>query len=289
VDAHVTSSSEGRAPASTHLHFRYEPPKRSLALDSVTQTGAADYLRVARVAWFSNDDMEIVRGAGSKRRRYLDFLGSQLDTVYLRHLRAYDRALRSRNALLKEGRRSREIEAFNPLLIEHGDQLSLLRREASIALAPLIEQAARDIGGGEEAVVTKYAPGHEGTLAEALATTREEELRLRQTVAGPHRDDLQIELNGMEAARFASEGQQRTLALALKLAQTRLIMARTTTTPILLIDDVFGELDPARRQNLLTHLPQACQRLVTTTHLDWLDPQLPHTLFQLADRRLQRS
>ncbi len=272
----------------THLHYRYEPPRRSLALDSVPQAGPADYLRVARVAWFSNDDMEILRGSSAKRRRYLDFLCAQLDPVYLRHLRAYDRALRSRNALLKDVRPRREIEAFDPLLVENGDRLTALRAEAAAALAPLITTATREIGGAGESTATRYLPGAASSLAESLPATRDEETRLRQTVTGPHRDDLALEINGADAARFASEGQQRTLALALKLAQTRLLGARTAATPLLLIDDIFGELDPTRRQNLLAHLPANAQRLITTTHLDWLDPAFPRTTFRLENHVLTR-
>ncbi len=270
----------------THLHLRYEPPKRTLALDSVPQTGAADYLSVARIAWFSNDDMEIIRGSAAKRRRALDFLCSQLDAIYLRHLRAYDRALRSRNALLKDARPRREIEAFDPILAEHGDRITAARSEAAVALGPLIAQAVQDIGDAAESVLTRYQAGNDGPLLTALETARPDESRLRQTLVGPHRDDLALELNGMPAATFASEGQQRTLAIALKLAQTRLIMARTGRTPLLLIDDVFGELDPLRRQNLLAHLPPEAQRLVTTTHLDWLDPSLQGAVFRLENSAL---
>lgn len=285
VDAHI---------AGAHLHFRYEPQRggssaRSLTLDSLPQSGSADYLRVARVAWFSNDDMEIIRGSASKRRRSLDFLCAQLNATYARHLRAYERALRSRNALLKDARPRREIEAFDPVLADHGDALTTARIEASVALAPLFSAAVHDIGGGAESVALHYAPSVEGPLDAGLAATRAEESRLRQTVAGPHRDDLVIALSGMDAAKFASEGQQRTLAIALKLAQTRLIITRTGQTPILLIDDVFGELDPARRQNLLAHLPPDGQRLVTTTHLDWLDPALRGDVFRLQDRALERE
>jgi len=269
-----------------HLHFRYEPPKRSLTLDSVPQTRSTDYLKVAKVAWFSNDDMDIIRGAASKRRRSIDFLCSQLDPAYGRHLRAYERALRSRNALLKDARPRREIEAFDPVLAEHGDFLSNARAEVIAAAAPLLEQAVRDISGKPETVASRYVRSAKAPLLDALAESRAEEMRLRQTVVGPHRDDLAIELNGMEAGRFASEGQQRTLAVALKLAQTRLIIARAGQTPLLLIDDVFGELDPARRQNLLAHLPGNAQRLITTTHLDWLDPTLRGAVFHLQDRKL---
>lgn len=279
IDAHVRMG--GAATEATHLHLRYEPPKRSLSLDSVPQSGSADYLRTARVAWFSNDDMEIIRGSGSRRRRALDFLCSQIEPMYLRHLRAYDRALRSRNALLKEGRARREIEAFDPPLSEHGDFLIAARAGAAAALAPLAAQAVRDIGGGKDAASFQFQPGSDRPMLEGLAAAREEECRLRQTVTGPHRDDIGIDLNGMEAARFASEGQQRTLALAFRLAQTRLIIQRTGQNPLLLIDDVFGELDPTRRQNLLAHLPGDSQRLITTTHLGWLDASLPATVFRL--------
>lgn len=277
IDAHLTGA---------HLHFRYEPPRRTLTLDSVTQSGPGDYLRIARVAWFSNEDLEIIRGSSSKRRRSLDFLCSQLDPVYIRHLRAYDRALRSRNSLLKEGRPRREIEAFDSILSTHGDALTSIRSEAADALAPLIAGAVQDIGSDAESTTTRYQPGHEGPLADALPASRSEESRLRQTVVGPHRDDLLMEMNGMAAGRFASEGQQRTLAVALKLAQTRLIMARTGRTPLLLIDDVFGELDPTRRANLLSNLPRDSQRLITTTHLDWLDPTLRGAVFRLENSRL---
>jgi DNA replication and repair protein RecF len=281
IDARFAMATADEKTFHTHLHIRYEPPKRSLTLDSVPQSGTADYLRVARVAWFSNDDMEIIRGSGSKRRRALDFLGAQLDPIYLRHLRAYDRALRSRNALLKDARPRREIEAFDPVLAEHGDFLTAARAEACAALAPLIAQAVHDIGGHAESVSARYLPGNDTPLLAALESTRAEESRLRQTVAGPHRDDLLLELNGLSAATFASEGQQRTLAIAFKLAQTRLVMARTGQTPLLLIDDVFGELDPDRRQRLLAHLPADSQRLVTTTHLDWLDASLRGTVTRL--------
>ncbi len=259
-------------PDSRHLQFRYEPPRRSLRLDAVDQSRPTEYLQIARVAWFSNDDLEIVRGSAARRRRALDFLCSQLDPGYLRALRRFDRALRSRNALLREHRPRPEIDAFDPDLIEHGDHVSATRAEISTALDPLVVAAVHDIGGTAESATMRFLPGANGPLSDALPASRDRETRLRQTVVGPHRDDLALRINGLDAAKFASEGQQRTLAIALKLAQTRLLIARTDSTPILLIDDVFGELDVERRTNLLAHLPDDSQRLITTTHLSWLDP-----------------
>jgi DNA replication and repair protein RecF len=94
---------------------------------------------------------------------------------------------------------------------------------------------------------------------------------LRQAVVGPHRDDLALRLHGMPAADFASEGQQRTLALALKLAQGKLLESRGGKAPVYLMDDIFGELDPTRRNALMRHLPPLSQKWITTTHLDWLN------------------
>jgi DNA replication and repair protein RecF len=108
-------------------------------------------------------------------------------------------------------------------------------------------------------------------LATALAASASEERRLRQTVVGPHRDDVRLELEGAAAATFASEGQQRTLALALRLAQAELIRARRGSPPVYLLDDIFGELDTERRRRLLQALPGDAQRILTTTNWQWLE------------------
>lgn len=265
--------------AERHLHLRYEPPKRRIALDASDQSGTSEYLSQIRVAWFSNDDIEIVRGSGSRRRRFLDFVCSQIDPTYLKYLRAYERSLRARNALLKDGRSRREIEAFDPLLIENGNAITVARDSVCQHLAPLVQIASQEISASAESVEIHYESG--GEITSALAQSRPDEMRLRQTVVGPHRDDVVVTLNQMSAARFASEGQQRTLALALKLAQTRLIMERLGVTPVLLVDDVFGELDVARRQNLLRGLPVHAQCLITTTHLDWMNDAVSGPVFLL--------
>ena len=104
-----------------------------------------------------------------------------------------------------------------------------------------------------------------------MLQAREREMRLRQAVVGPHRDEIALRLHGMPAADFASEGQQRTIALALKLAQGHLLEARGGKSPIYLMDDIFGELDPGRRNALMNHLPPLAQKWITTTTVDWLN------------------
>lgn len=267
----------------THLHFRYEPPKRRIAVDSVEQSGPADFLAVAKVAWFANDDLEIIRGPGARRRATVDFVCAQTEPNYLKNLRTYDRALRSRNALLRDRRPRREIDAFDPVLAESGDILTRLRMDVLEALAPLVAGAVSEISGVKVPVTVNYEPSAPGGVLDALRLSRENETRLGQTVTGPHRDDVKLLLNSKPAAKFASEGQQRTLAIAIKLAQARLIKQRTNKDPIFLIDDVFGELDPGRRRNLIACLPTDSQTLITTTHIDWLENPAPGRQFGVSN------
>lgn len=273
--------------AGTHLQFYYSPRRKKLALDSVEQKTAGEYLQAGRVVWFSNADIALVRGSADERRRYLDFVAVQLDPAYRRHLRAYETALRSRNRLLKTPSiRWREVAAFDAPLLAAGSALTQARARLAEVLAPFAAEAQLAIGGGAgETLSLRYEPGAGADFAATLAASREQDARLRQTTVGPHRDDLALELNGM-ASTLASEGQQRTLALALRLAHARLIEARHEKLPLLLLDDIFGELDVARRNALLAHLPAGAQQIITTTHLDWAQANLAR-VFRLENRVLR--
>lgn len=245
---------------------------RRLLLDDVPQRKSDEYLGLGLVAFFSNEDIELVRGTSSKRRRFIDFLGSQCDARYLKNLRAYERALRSRNFLLKEGpHRERELAAYDGPLIEAGSYLAAVRSQLCSELAPMVARHAASIGAHGEKAVIAYQRSGGNDFASALAASSNEERRLRQTVVGPHRDDISLELNGAAAVTYASEGQQRTLALALRLAQAELIRDRRGSAPVYLLDDVFGELDTGRRRRLLSALPPDAQRILTTTSWQWLE------------------
>jgi DNA replication and repair protein RecF len=272
-----------------HMSVRFVDSLKAFALDSKPQSRTADYLAVARVSWISNDDLLLVRGSGSHRRRYLDFLGAQVAPNYLRHLRAYERALRSRNALLKEDRPRREIEAFDKPLLEAGGHLLAARRELCLDVAPLAATALRVISGGSEQLELAYQPGSSDDFSVSLEASRAEEMRVRTTVIGPHRDDIEIVLEGRDAASFASEGQQRSVALALKLGQARSLEKAADAPPLFLIDDVFGELDPVRRNNLLAALPSTAQKLVTATTLQWMEFAPAPVEYRLKDGTITRE
>jgi len=273
----------------THMECRQSARGRSLFLDSKPQSKADDYLATARLTWFSNADLELVNGSGAPRRRYLDFLGMQAVPGYRQTLRSYERALRARNALLKEGRPRVEVDAFTPVLLETGGVLLEARARLTANLASDLAEACRMISGGGDELRVVYKPGCEGDFGEALVGSRGREERLRQTVCGPHRDDLELVLNGLKASAFASEGQQRTIALALKIAQARHLHALHGTPPLLLLDDIFGELDAGRRNLLLAALPQGAQTIITTTFLDWMQPSEEDCVYRLESGKLSEG
>jgi DNA replication and repair protein RecF len=270
------------------LEFRYSALRRKVSLDEIEQRPLGEYLRLGRVVSLANTDIELVRGGSEARRRYLDFLATQIDPLYRPTLRSYERALRSRNALLKSAHpRPREIAAYDPPLIEHGTKLGTMRMRLVERLAPLAAEAHRQVSGSaEENLRLRFAPGNAEDFAADLAKSLAQESRLRQTIIGPHRDDVELAVEGKSAQQYASEGQQRTVALALKIAQARMFQMEEGAPPLLLLDDIFGELDPVRRNALLAHLPTDAQKLVTATTLQWREGEIDGPVFELRDRQL---
>jgi DNA replication and repair protein RecF len=253
----------------TRLTLSCTPPARSLKLDGVAQSTSADYLSHGRIVWFGSDDLNLVNGPSERRRKLLDSAGLQLTTAtalgYGRDLKSYDRALRSRNLLLREAKPRREIESYNIPLAEAGDRIIAARSNLVAALSPLAAAACRGIS--DEELTLTYQPGAVLPILEALASSRDEEIRLRQTRVGPQRDDVAIQLNGIPAGAFASEGQRRTVAISLKLGIAELLHTELSQPPLLLLDDIFGELDPMRRDALLGGIPSASQAFLSTTDL----------------------
>jgi DNA replication and repair protein RecF len=272
------------------LEFRYSVLRRRVKFDEIEQRTLGEYLRIGRVVSLANADIELVRGGSEARRRYLDFLGAQIDGTYRPALRAYERALRARNALLKSpAPRAREVAAYDAPLIEHGRLLLRLRAEFTEILAPLATQAYQRISAGREKFVLRFLPGASDDFGGDLERSHSESIRLRQTIVGPHRDDLELRVDEFTAAQFASEGQQRTIALAMKIAQAEALEKSSNgKAPLLLIDDIFGELDPERRNALLDNLPPDSQKLVTATAMPWRDEITADTVYEMRNRQLRR-
>ena len=248
------------------------PTARRLALDGAVCGRTADYLaNSAVVVWMDHGDMNLVRGSGEHRRRFLDFAAGQIAQEYLHALQGYTRALRSRNYMLKRDAvvNWRQADAYARIM--DGFHRTLTHHRAALlhGMEEPAHQVLTMLSMGQEVLELRYAPGCEGSLLEVLYANRAEEERTRTTFAGAHRDDFTVMLNGRAAESFASEGQQRSVSLALKLAQAQALEHARGQPPLLLIDDVFGELDPVRRRALLDGLPPGTQKIITTTHLDW--------------------
>ncbi|HTY86400.1 MAG TPA: DNA replication/repair protein RecF [Candidatus Acidoferrum sp.] len=248
--------------------------ERKLALDGRPVKKLTDYLGVLRTVVFCAEDLQLVKGAARSRRRFLDLLLAQTQPGYLPLLQRYMRAVRARNALLKHRVVDEAtLDSFSQELVTLGDQLIRQRRELAPKFSPLARLAHRRISHDAEELRLEYQPSVKKDFAVELAQSRSRERTYRSTLVGPHRDDLQLLLNGKSAAQFGSEGQKRTLAIALKMAQAEYLAGLHGSAPVLLIDDVMGELDVKRRSGFLPLLEQARrtsgQVFMTATEENW--------------------
>jgi len=256
--------------------------ERKLALDGQPVKKLADYFGVLRTVVFCTEDLQLVKGTARARRRFLDLLLAQTQPGYLALLQRYMNAVRSRNALLKQ--RSVDeasLQSFTTELVNLGNDLIRARREIVPKFSPLARLAYRRIANDAEELRMEYQPSVKHDFAVELAQSRARERAFRATVVGPHRDDLQLLQNEKSAAQFGSEGQKRTLAIALKMASAEFLAGIHGSPPILLIDDVMGELDLKRRSGFLPLLEQARrtsgQVFMTCTEENW-PRELAHDL-----------
>ncbi len=272
-----------------------------LKTDGVLQQRRSDWIGQFNVVVFSPESLELVKGSPTSRRRWLDLLLSQLNREYLEELQRYRGILQHRNALLKRlsiGKGSvGEISVWDGLLVESGVALIGARHTTLAHLSGIVESTHLSLTGERERLLLQYIPGVECAITElsditnlsdhfrgALAKARRDELRRGVTLVGPHRDDFTLvletsngEKNLRETARtYASQGQCRTIALALKLSELEFIREDTGVAPLFLLDDVLSELDVKRRAYLLTYLQGvAAQTVITATDKDVMGDELP--------------
>lgn len=248
--------------------------ERSLGLDGRPVRKLTDYLGVLRTVVFCTEDLQLIKGPSRARRRFLDLLLAQTHPGYLPLLQRYTRALRSRNALLKQPvLDAAALESFTRELVGVGEEIMRLRRALVPKFSPVAHSACRRIASQPEEFRIEYRPSVKADFAVELAQSRPRERAYRATLLGPHRDELQLLLDERSAAQFGSEGQKRTLAIALKMAQAEYLTGLHGAPPVLLIDDIMGELDAKRRSGLLPLLDQAQQSrgqvFMTATEENW--------------------
>jgi len=247
---------------------------------------AIDVIGTATAVMFSPQDLELVEGAPLLRRRYLDVTISQADHAYCRSLAQYNRVILQRNHLLRairdRGAQPDQIHFWNREMIAAGSYIVSQRLATIRALGDVSRRIYGDLSGDDGSLVVGYkcsvfhgdvdsdvAPNGIAELFEKrLIDLQSREVRLGVSLVGPHRDDLTFQLGGHDASAFGSRGQQRTVALALKLAEAEHLHRQTGEHPIVLLDDVLSELDPSRRKRVLASVEPGQQLLLTATDVE---------------------
>ncbi|NJM47805.1 MAG: DNA replication/repair protein RecF [Alkalinema sp. RU_4_3] len=264
--------------------------RRSVALNGVGLRRQLDFLGVLNMVQFSSLDLDLVRGGPEMRRHWLDGLLVQLEPIYAHLLQQYGQILKQRNALLKAIRQGKvgfdpeQMALWDAQLATTGTRLARRRSRLLQRLNPIADRWHQAISGGSEHLNLTYAPKFDFVDTNAIEDIRQAFLvRLQQkaiaeqqqgtSLVGPHRDEVVLTINQTPAREYGSQGQQRTLVLALKLAELELIEAVTGETPLLLLDDVLAELDLQRQNQLLDAIQDRVQTIITTTHLGSFDAQ----------------
>ena len=256
----------------SRITVAFTPQGREVTWEQGRVTRLADFIGKFPTVVFSSQDNQFLRGSPALRRRWLDLTLAAMDPAYLTALQRYTRAVAERNMLLKQGGRDvGALEAFEHELAAHAVTVGAKRVEGVAALHGLFCAAhARLVPEGEQAGVV-YAPDtafdSREEFAAMLLKNRPRDTLMKSTERGPHRDDLELSLDGRPAKQFASEGQQRCLVIALRLAQAAYFKLKGGITPVLLCDDVLGELDPERRKKFWASLDGAPQVVATGTSL----------------------
>ena len=254
--------------------------RKQIRVSRVRRT-ATELVGMVHAVLFGADDIDLVFGPPSVRRRFLDILLSQTDSSYVRSLQRYQKVVRQRNRLLKavgEGRADySELEFWTDQLVADGAGITWSRHQALASLWPLAVEKHRQLSGADGDLELCYRPSVSVTGAEAeletrfrdeLASVQARERATATTVVGPHRDDFDLLIEGVDMGTFASRGQARTLALTLKLAEAAYLADTRSEGPMVLLDDVLSEMDSLRRRRVLEQTAQYQQILITTTDLE---------------------
>ncbi|MFO7532727.1 MAG: DNA replication/repair protein RecF [Candidatus Limnocylindrales bacterium] len=279
------------------IHARGAGPgaRKRIRVNGVNRRATA-LSAVLRTVLFAPEDMLLIVGSPTPRRSLLDGLVAQREPTAAALMSTYQRTLTQRNSLLRRIREEQadraELAYWDSVIVEHGGRILDWRHETLAALAGPLAEAHREIAPDEADLALRYVSNvqagtherSEDALRRRLRETSDKEVWNGATLVGPHRDDFVFESGGRGLTEFASRGQQRTAILALKLAELDLLTQLDARPPLLLLDDVFSELDPERRAHLVRRIGSLPQAIVTTTTPDDLDPALvsASTLWQVA-------
>lgn len=257
----------------------YAKKRKRVILDGVPLTRSGELMGCLNVVMFSPEDLSLVKDGPAERRRFLNMELSGQSPAYYYKLQQYNNALKQRNTLLKDGDNLDYdmLESWDEQLAGLGAAITLARTQFVGEIADAACRRHRQMSDGMDELVVSYQPNLPptapdelaGVMMDRLSSNLERDIFRGTTSVGPHRDDILLTLNGVDARIYGSQGQQRTVALALKLSVIELIRRLRGENPVLLLDDVFSELDAVRQARLIASI-EGCQAFITCTHLEEL-------------------
>ena len=253
------------------MHLRTRGSK-GVAINKIPIKKASELFGILNIVFFSPEDLNIIKDGPAERRRFLDSELCQLDKLYLSDLTKYNKILNQRNKLLKDiyyrPDLMETLSVWDEQLLETGKRIIKRRKIFIEELNEIIGQIHSNISGGKEQLILKYESNIDDIFfADELLKAKQKDLKLCQTTVGPHRDDMLFSVNGIDIRKYGSQGQQRTSALSLKLAEIEIVKKSIHNTPVLLLDDVLSELD-SNRQNYLLNSISDIQTIITCTGLE---------------------
>ncbi len=271
-EAHIRMMiTKGEIPYRIDMHLKKSRAK-GIAINASPIRKAGDLIGLCSFVFFSPEDLQMIKNGPAERRRFLDMQLCQMSRSYVQNLSGYNRVLMQRGKLLRDLPFHPEylhtLDIWDEQLVSYG--IRVIRERAGFIkdLDERVGSIHEDLTGGEEHLAISYeANTDEGRFLSELRENREKDLKMKMTSCGPHRDDLSFKTQKIDIRRFGSQGQQRTTALSLKLAEIELVKQKMGDYPVLLLDDVLSELDSDRQKYLLEKISRV-QTLVTCTGMD---------------------
>lgn len=253
------------------MHLRKNKSK-GIAIDGQKIKKAADLLGLFNVVFFSPEDLGIIKNGPAERRRFVDMELCQLDSFYLYNLNNYNKIVNQRNKLLKDMYMNSDLKEtlniWDMQLVSFGSKIIERRKLFIDQLNEIIFDIHKKLSGGKEELKINYEPDVEiENFEKVLRQSQERDIKAKITTVGPHRDDFCFMIGDVDIRKFGSQGQQRTAALSLKLAEIEIVKKIAKDTPVLLLDDVLSELD-SNRQNYLLDSIGDIQTIITCTGLE---------------------
>ncbi|MDO4268423.1 MAG: DNA replication/repair protein RecF [Eubacteriales bacterium] len=275
-------------PYRIDMHLKKNKAK-GVAVNGIPIRKASELFGIVNVVFFSPEDLNLIKNGPAERRKFIDSELCQLNKLYVHSLVSYNRILMQRNKLLKDlffhPEYEETLDVWDMQLAQYGREVIRFRSEFTEQLNDMIFGIHRNLSGGREHLRIVYDPNASlEQLEDGIKKSRDQDVRQKTTLVGPHRDDIAFYLDDIDIRRFGSQGQQRTAALSLKLAEIELVKKLVRDYPILLLDDVLSELDGQRQNHLLAAITHI-QTMITCTGLeDFVNNRFPiNKLFRVVD------